>query len=374
MVGPGEVKRVVVSAVNLTEAGPLKVLRDFVDAACETLPAEWEIYVFVHDERLLRHPRARLIAIPHAKRRWLLRLRVEWFEFRKYARELRPDLWVSLHDITPWIGDVPQVVYCHNAIPLSPARWREFVFLPTQLFIRIAYALLYRIRLNRNRAIIVQQEWLRERFREWARESVQIIVAHPSHEVNGPAGRVVDRQAVAGPKKFLFPTLARPFKNIELIGAALERLEKKPDWTSQVVVTVDGTENRYASWLKRRFGSLRTLRLVGRQSHEQMQARYAEADCLLFPSRMESWGLPITEAKAHGLAIFAADLPYAHETVGNYDRAAFVNLDDADALARKMLDFQEGRLRFAPTIAALPAEPFANGWRELVEVLVRFAD
>ena len=40
----------VVSAVNFTEGGPLTVLREFVAAACETLPLEWNIvvlYLFV---------------------------------------------------------------------------------------------------------------------------------------------------------------------------------------------------------------------------------------------------------------------------------------------------------------------------------------
>src|ERR1700730_19419666 len=103
-------RRLVISAVNLTEGGTLTVLRDFVHAACEKLSAEWDIVVFVHDRRLINASRPRLIEMPSSKRYWLLRLWTEWVRFGFYARQLAPALWVSLHDISPNVGAVRQAV------------------------------------------------------------------------------------------------------------------------------------------------------------------------------------------------------------------------------------------------------------------------
>jgi glycosyltransferase involved in cell wall biosynthesis len=358
-------RRLVVSAVNLTEGGTLTVLRDFVAAACKTLPPEWELVVFVHSRGLLDAPRARLIEIPDAKGSWLRRIWTEWYRFRKYARELQPDLWLSLSDTSPSVGAVPQAVYCHNPNPFFPVTARSVLFQPTQLVFRVLYPWLYRINLRRNRAIVVQQEWLRAEFRKWTGDGVRIIVAHPSAPQPIAAGA-----RERGRRVFIYPTLSRPFKNIELIGRAVQELERSGSWDGEVIVTVDGTENRYARWLQRRFGSCRTLHFAGRQTREQMQSLYARADCLLFPSWMETWGLPITEAKQFGLPMLVADLPYARETVGNYERVEFIDVHDPHALAAKMRAFREDRLPFVPAMHPEPRPPFVWGWSDLVRELV----
>jgi glycosyltransferase involved in cell wall biosynthesis len=362
----------IISAVNFTEGGPLSVLQDFVTAACATLPAEWEIVVFLHDRRLVTADRARFIEVPYAKRSWLRRLWVEWYEFRGHSARLRPDLWISLHDISPNVGAVRQAVYCHNPIPFFPIRWRDALFQPTHLAFKLGYALLYRINLRRNCAVVVQQSWLRDEFRNWVGQSTRIIVAHPHPRgvAAMPQGREIRSP---GPAVFLYPALPRTFKNFELICRAVERLEAGSAWRSEVLFTVDGTENRYARWLKRRFGKLPTLRFLGRQSREQLQGLYGQADCLLFASRIETWGLPISEAQQHHLPMFVAALPYAKETVGTYDRVEFFDVDDDEALADKLLAFQLGSFEFRPAFMAEPQQPFVSGWPQLVALLTQVA-
>jgi glycosyltransferase involved in cell wall biosynthesis len=277
-----------------------------------------------------------------------------------------------MHDMSPNVGTVPQVVYCHNPVAFHRLTLREAFFQPTLLVFRLAYVWLYRINLHRNRAVIVQQCWLRDEFRRWVRPGTQIIVAHPVLPATSMASR---RRATAGQRAtFLYPTLARPYKNVELICQAVEKLESAGGWHSEAVITLDGTENRYARWLLRRFRSLSSVRFIGRQSAEQMRERYLEADCLLFPSRLETWGLPITEAKQHGLSMFVADLPYARETVGDYAHADFIDIDDATALAGKLLAFQQGRFKFEPARFGQPAPPFVSGWTGLITLLVRTVD
>jgi glycosyltransferase involved in cell wall biosynthesis len=359
-----------ISAVNFTEGGPLTVLREFVDAASRALPPEWQIVVFAHDSNVLTAGRARIIAIPYAKKSWLRRLWVEWHVFSRYAKQLVPDLWVSLHDMSPNVGRVPQAVYCHNPAPFLRLRPRDVLFEPTLLAFRLAYAWLYRINLTRNCAVIVQQSWLRAEFRKWVGDRTRIIVAHPT----APAAHTT--QVSRGERRrtsavFLYPALPRAFKNAELLCHAAELLESDPRWKGEIILTIDGSETRYGRWLKRRFGRLGTVRFAGRQSREQMQLRYAEADCLLFPSRLETWGLPITEAKQHGLPMFVADLPYAREAVGTYRSVDFIDVDDAGSLARKLLAFQEGAFEFQPASSAVPEAPFATDWDSLIHMLMQ---
>jgi glycosyltransferase involved in cell wall biosynthesis len=364
---------IVISAVNFTEGGPLTILKEFVAAACKSLPLEWEIVVFVHDRKLLQLTRPRFIEIPGTKTSWLRRLYIEWLAFHAYAKRLKPDLWVSLHDITPRIGTVRQAVYCHNPMPFYRMRLRDAWLDPRALMFRAFYGLLYRINLKRNYAVIVQQSWLRNEFTRWVGKDTRIIVSHPVVQLSS----VATEQPAASPDsrvRFLYPTLPRIFKNIELVCRAVQALERMGDWRSEVILTIDGSENRYSRWLRHCFGSLRTVRFAGRHTVKQMRELYGAVDCLLFPSLLETWGLPITEAKLLSLPMLVADLPYAHETVGAYDKVLFINAHKPAEWGREMLAFQDHRCAFVHAAERLPGKPFAADWRQLLSLLTEDLD
>jgi glycosyltransferase involved in cell wall biosynthesis len=359
---------IVISAVNFTEGGPLTILKEFVAAACESLPLDWDIVVFVHDRKLLKLARPRFIEIPGAKTSWLRRVYTEWLEFHAYAKKLKPDLWVSLHDMTPRIGRVRQAVYCHNPMPFYRMRLRDAWLDPRALIFHVFYGVLYRINLKRNYAVIVQQSWLRDEFIRWVGGDTRIIVSHPVVRLSSIATDKAPARSDLS-VRFLYPTLPRVFKNIELLCCAVKALEAMSDWRSELILTIDGCENRYARWLRNRFGALRTVRFAGRQTVQQMRALYGAVDCLLFPSLLETWGLPITEAKSLGLPMLVADLPYAHETVGAYDKVRFINVHEPADWGHGMLAFQDHRCVFVRTVEKTPSKPFAADWRQLLSLL-----
>jgi glycosyltransferase involved in cell wall biosynthesis len=297
---------------------------------------------------------------------------LEWHGFRRYAASLKPDLWLSLHDVTPSVGATRQAVYCHNPMPFHRLSFRDAWLQPAMMCFRYLYQFAYRLHLRRNYAVIVQQQWLRDEFRRWTGPAMKIVVAHPAvgqpTAATAPPGQAIARNSGA---RFLYPAVPRVFKNIELLCRAALHLEQgRPrTWYSEIILTTNGQENRYARWLWRTFGHLKSVRFAGRQTPEQMRQLYDSTDCLLFPSRLETWGLPITEAKSRGLAMLVADLPYAHETVGAYDKAAFIDSADHIALAEALLSFQDGSFRFQGSAATDPAAPYARDWRELLALL-----
>lgn len=358
---------VVVSGVNLVEGGTLTVFREMVRALAEHRP-QWTVHALVHRRGILGVPAVVEHPFEHIKSSWLRRLRFEWFETPRICEALRPDVWLSMHDITPRIRGPRQFVYCHNPGPFStlPLRqafkdWRFGLF---QLF----YGHLYGLNIHRNDAVIVQQDWLR-RFFERRYGVGRVIVAHPTGvPVHGGAIRTSARQGL--PSRFLYPTLPRVFKNIELVADALRLLEAEPRWHGEVSVTIDGSESAYARRLADRCQGLRSLRLIGRQGHEAMNQRYAECDALLFTSLLETWGLPLTEARDRGLPIVTMDLPYAHETVGRCQAVRFVPPHDPHALARTLLALHLGETGFERHDAPIPAAPYAQGWPALAAMIL----
>lgn len=356
--------RLVISATNLVEGGGLKVLRDCVDAAVR-LGDRMAITVIVHDRRLLARDDVTIIEMTAAKSSWLRRVYTEYHEFRALSERIRPDVWLSLHDMTPNVVAGRQYVYCHNPAPFYRPSWRQMWHEPSFAAFNLFYGLLYRINIQRNAGVIVQQDWLRKEFIQRYHPAA-VITAAPSLEVQAEKYAVATRPAQA----FLYPALPRTFKNMEVLCRAVRLLSKDPAWHGEVRLTIDGTENRYARWIATLATDLPAIRLVGRQDSAGMQRHYDEADVVLFPSTLETWGLPITEAKARGKPLLVADLPYAYETLGQYNGARFLDPGDAGAWAAAMRDASAGQYPFAEIDDALVTHPDIPTWDLLMARLV----
>lgn len=371
-----KVRQLVISAVNFSEGGPLTILRESLESAVASLGPGWEITALVHNADLIDDPRIRTIAYPDSKKSWFKRIRLEWVEFRRVSRRLKPDLWLSLHDATPLVDARRQAVYCHNPSPFYRPRLIEIWFDPRFILFNKLYLFLYRAFIQRNSAVIVQQSWLRDAF-ERSTKHRNIVVAYPGsvgsaetagREAGAPLMRRPTREE---PLRLLYPALPRVFKNIETICEALALLPREVAELVELRLTVHGTENRWARELYRRYGALRGVRFIGRVPRDRMAAEYTDCDMVLFPSRLETWGLPISEAKSFGKPLLVADLPYAHETVGTYADVAFLPPNNPAAWAEAITEAVAGHWSPAGQVRGEPRAPFFNDWPSLWAYLTK---
>jgi glycosyltransferase involved in cell wall biosynthesis len=358
-------KCLVVSAVNIIEGGTLTVLRDCLLSASQYFPLDWEIIALVHDKKLINNARVRVIELPKAKQSWFIRLYYEWVYFKRLSRELKPDLWLSLHDITPRVHARRQAVYCHNPSPFYRLPWREARLEPKLWLFNCFYHYLYGVFISRNALVIVQQGWLRQKFRHMF-GPLPIVVAHPT--VNSVTTIPFLAPSI-GPKVFLYPSLPRVFKNFEVICEAAKILSGRGIGSFEIRITLSGSENRYSKWLYAKYSAVQGLCFIGLQSREQMVMQYRESGMVIFASKLETWGLPISEAKMYKKPLLVADLPYAHETVGTYEQVSFFPATDADALADLMQSFIEGRWKSNGAEVLEPGPPFARDWVALWRLL-----
>ncbi len=69
---------------------------------------------------------------------------------------------------------------------------------------------------------------------------------------------------------------------------------------------------------------------------DEINYALANSDLLVFPSLVESFGLPLVEAMANGCPIIAADLPYAHDVLA--DAGIYFNPYESNELAKCALN------------------------------------
>lgn len=366
-----EKKTIVVSAVNLVEAGTLAIMRDCLQYLSSlAADGEYRVIAIVFDKDLAFYPHIEYIETQWPKKRWTNRLWYEYVSLKKISKQLSPVyLWFSLHDTSPSVTAERRAVYCHNSYSFYKWKLHDLLFAPKIALFAVFTKYIYKTNIHHNKYLVVQQEWFRDAMSTmFGIKKSNIIVAKPSK---------IESQFLASKNQFdlftfVFAGSPNSHKNFETICKAAELLEADGLSNFRVCITVKGTENKYAQWLFKQWGNLKTIDFIGYQKKEDLIVYYEKSHCLIFPSKVESWGLPISEYAAYNKLMILADLPYAHETAAGAKIVTYFNPDSALELANKMQMALNGELTFFNDEPLLHyEEPFATDWKKLFNILLK---
>lgn len=362
-------KAIVISAINFFEGGPLSVLKDCLDFIKDSqYVKDYTVIALVHKKELFdvnNYPNIKFVEFPKSRKSYAYRLYYEYVYFKQFAKKHNVVFWFSLHDMTPSVGTIPQAVYCHNPSPFNKVNFSDIYIQPTQFLFRLFYKFLYQINIKRNKYVVVQQLWMKNRFVEmFGLDRNKVVVAPPQISKIPEIYLQSKNSSDSSAKIFFFPTFPRPFKNIQVIcEAAKLTAEKNLDF--KIIVTIDGSENKYSQTIFDKYKHLKNVEFIGLIRREEVYRYYSLSDCLIFPSKLETWGLPISEFKQFEKPIFASDMDYAKETVGKYSQISFFNPDSPVELSELILAFLSGKSKYDQTEVINYEQPYVVGWNDL---------
>lgn len=365
-----ERKTIVVSAVNLRKGGTLTILRDCLHYL-SSLTGDYRVVALVHKRTLCEYKGIEYIEMPDIIRGWGRRLWCEYITMYAISKSLSPVyLWLSLHDTTPRVKAERQAVYCQTSFPFYQWSWKDFLFdykIPLfACFTRFAY----QVNVHRNRYLIVQQEWLRKGLSKMLKvDERKFIVAPPQKNRVEIRPDDIDKSVCL----FFYASTPDCHKNFETLCKASALLEKEVGSKCfQTIITIKGDENKYAALLKRKWGKVESICFAGFMNKEHLYGYYDAADCLIFPSKVETWGLPISEYMQTGKPMLLADLPYAHETSAGSNRTAFFPVTDANVLKDMMKRIIMKDFSFMKHQSLVEYNQLhAASWKELFEILLK---
>lgn len=361
---------IVISGINLRSGGTLSIFQDCLGFLSKNYVGQYEIVALVHDEKMFDSlSNIEFVSFPKSVKSYFYRIYYEYFYFKKLSQKIKPFLWLSLHDTTPNVVAERRAVYCHNPSMAYKPSFQQMTLDPKYALFSHLYKFVYRHNICKNDYVIVQQQWLRDMFRKMFNLG-NVVVAHPSIEqLNLFDSKLLNKNS-DGCYHFFYPTLPRIFKNIRLIIDAVRLLNKQNDLNFDVTITISGDENKYAKQIIRYAREITNIKFIGRVSRKEVFDIFQETDCLIFPSKLETWGLPISEFKYTNKPILLADEVYAHETVGSYDFVSFFDSDDASMLANLMYESMTGTLKpTASKLIPIP-QPYCKDWSELFDLLL----
>ena len=142
---------------------------------------------------------------------------------------------------------------------------------------------------------------------------------------------------------------------------------KLKDTTTLVLVGKDDFFYRRIRKNVEDVGLSKSVTFFGAANDAQLASLYQHAVALVFPSRMEGFGLPALEAMSFGCPVVCSDIPVFHELLG--DEAVYFDPQSPDDLAQKLKGVigQGTRTKREPNANVLAR----FSWKEMAEKTIR---
>ena len=302
--------RILVVDVAAEFSGALSVLKQYIEKFREDSDNEYYVCVSVLDFQDSEN--VHFLKLPWVKRSHLHRLYFDLFYIKKLTKTLVPDLIFSLQN-KAFHTKIDQEVFFQNALFICEKRFslRE----SKKLWVyQNVISRLTRSSLKNVRQIYVQAPWIKRALSErWKIDEEKITVKRP--EVHP-----VFRDASAEPqakRKLFYPANYHVYKNhATLLQACAELWEEKGSDFFSLYLT--GTQDALPDACKRLIENKNyPIVFLGKLTPEEMKAQYLES-VLVFPSYLETAGLPLVEARSLGCKILAADCEYARDMLDGY--------------------------------------------------------
>jgi len=276
---------------------------------------------------------------PWVKNSYIYRI---WFDLvfcRKLIQKYKPDRVLSLQNCAISAGKIEQDVYFQNALPISEKRYKLFESKSLWIYQNVL-GRYWRLSLKKASQIYVQAEWIKKALIEkWKLKDKEIIVKQPQ------LGKIYSTAFTRSDKEIIlfYPANYALYKNhCNLITAFIGACNELPNVNMSLVLTGDG--QGISETVRRTIDEAPNISFKGKLSQDQMIEMYCSST-LIFPSMIETVGLPLMEAKAMGSYILASNLDYAHEAIGQYDKVMYFDPQNIEDIKNIIIKYTNWRLK-----------------------------
>ena len=237
------------------------------------------------------------------------------------VRRVEPDLLHNVFNTAPALVSVPQVTTIHDVVFKRYPETHGLLAKGVEVLVPLAA--------RRSVRIITVSEASKSdivRYLGVSPERVDVALNGPgiSEELRGPNPDSIRNRFGLPDAPIVLSVLAmRRHKNVERLIEAFERVPRG-------VLVIAGYRTEYEEELLQRVSGDR-VRLVGWVDDATLDGLYRAADCFVFPSFAEGFGLPVLEAMLRGAPVACSNATSLPEVAG--DAALLFDPLDVDAIA-----------------------------------------
>lgn len=222
-----------------------------------------------------------------------------------------------------------QVIYYHNSIPFYPNKWNPFKGKERVMFLyKHIYPLFVKLSINDKTDIVVQIPYIKKGFVKcFGINEDRVKVMFPDVEKIDSAS-VLIYDFKQGFYHFVYPAIPEPYKEHKTLVYSLSLLKQRNrELVNKIKIHLTFAKEDFPNLLRlvEENGLVDNFVFNGRVPYQQILSMYKGSCGLLFPSTIETIGLPLLEAAAFGKPIVASDLQYAHEVLNDYEGVKYID-------------------------------------------------
>lgn len=364
-------KIVLVNATALVEGGGLTILKQFLDNI-EINENKYIVFTSLLSLKEEYKEKINIVFVfPKAKK---LFDRYIWdnFGLKNWLKEnnIKPDLLISLQNTGVNIDkEVYQILYLHQAIPFVDKKWNVLKKSERKFwFYKNIYKYFINQHLDKTDKVIVQAHWLRPKFADKFNYPIEKIeVFTPEFNLDFKNIKVNNRIIVDNTKfNIFYPASPFIYKNhIAIINALSYLKSNNYDISNFRVYFTFKKEDNLQLWKIIKDNSLESnFVLLGKLEYDQVVAFYNDIDLLVFPSYLETFGLPLIEAANFGKAIVAADEDFSKEVLKGYKGVVFVKSNNNNEWAKEIFNVYSNKFEYNSF-----KYRNKNSWKEFFEMI-----
>lgn len=327
-----------INATAARSSGALSILNQFVSHISSNDGNHYVLFVDPDYKEIVHQPNIKYIRVD--TKSWRRRICWDEYGFQQYVHKngWQPSLIISLQNTgVRFDSKIPQLIYYHQPFPVFHKQWSFFNKQERLFFLyKHIYSWFVTRSIHTNVSFVVQIPSIKDAFlKRFSITEDKVYVIPPEVQAIDYA-EVSLMQFADGKRHFIYPATPLLYKNHQLLLQALQLIKSRDvSLFKRIRLHLTLHENN-ALGLKELACSLgvdEAIVFEGVLPFQQLLSYYKSMDALLFPSYIETFGLPLLEAAGAGIAIVASDLPYAHDVIGGYEGVSFLNYEDADVWA-----------------------------------------
>lgn len=330
---PGSV--VLICDMHASESGALAILTDLYHQICAYKDKSVTWVMVVSTPKF--QPQGNIIVerYPWVKRNWGFRYYFDTVTIRRILTKYRPDQVISLQNKGIPFRKGRQTVYLHQALFLTDHRMdirrdgKRLWFYQNMMSKAVFHSL------RKADVIVVQTRWMKEALiKKAAIRPERIVVQHPDITCNciGQYKATPENR-----RRFFYPAIGVSYKNHMTLLKAMKYAQDMGLRDYELILTVSPMENAYTQMLFA-YAKEQGLNVCfdGQLPRERVFKMYTRST-LVFPSYVESFGMPLLEARLSGAPVIASDTSFCREVLSGYEKADFFRELDHVALGEWIL-------------------------------------
>jgi len=323
---------ILVYDVAASESGALSILKEYY-AKYANVNDYNKFFFVISTPKLDNTSNITVLRYPWVKKSWLHRVYFDYICAPKIIKKYKIDRVLSLQNILLPRTSLSQTLYLHQPLPFVDY---HFGFFENTLFWTYQNIIGKIIKNSVRKAdkVIVQTKWMREACVKQCYIHIEKIV------VESPQIDKINIKKYVETKDnkitFFYPATALSYKNHITLLKACKIIKDMGIVNYKVILTITGKENKLARELYE-FVQNNDLPVEfrGVMSSEKVYDMYTKS-VLIFPSYIETFGLPLLEGKLSGCPIIAADTVFAREILDEYRNVSWFQSGDEGKFAELM--------------------------------------